>query len=238
MPSPLFAIARALVDENEKGRVMQSIQIASIQVGKPRTYGVAGAADPMDRPWTSGFVKLPVTGPVHAGQLGLAGDGQADLENHGGIDKAILGYSADHYPAWNAELDGDDLAFGAFGENLTIRGVTETSLCIGDLWEIGDVQLQVSQPRQPCWKLARRWRRKDLPKRVIQTGRSGWYFRVMKEGPLEAGLPMRCIQRIHPEWSIDRASRVLYDNRADASVIAQLRSIAVLANGWKSALPT
>lgn len=216
---------------------MQSIEIVSIQVGKPQTYGVAGTADPMGRPWTSGFVKLPITGRVHAGELGLAGDGQADLKNHGGIDKAILGYSAEHYPAWNAELDVEELAFGAFGENLTISGLTESDLCIGDLWEIGDVQLQVSQPRQPCWKLARRWRRKDLPKRVIQTGRSGWYFRVVREGVLEAGMPLRCVERTHPDWSIDRVSRVLYDKQADSSLVAELRSIPLLAEGWKSSLP-
>jgi MOSC domain-containing protein YiiM len=216
---------------------MHSIQIVSIQVGKPRSLGIAGAADPMDRPWTSGFYKQPVTGPVRAGKLGLAGDGQADLENHGGVDKAILGYSAEHYPAWHAELEIAELTFGAFGENLTIGGLTERDLCIGDLWEAGDVQLQVSQPRQPCWKLARRWRRKDLPKRVIRTGRSGWYFRVLQAGFLEAGMPMRCVQRLHPEWSVARASQVLYAKGTAPSDVAALRCLAELADGWKSSLP-
>jgi MOSC domain-containing protein YiiM len=191
----------------------------------------------MDRPWTSGFVKQPVAGPVFVGRLNLEGDGQADLENHGGLDKAVLGYAADHYPLWRTELGWDVLPWGAFGENLTLGGLTEADVCLGDVWQTGDVLLQVSQPRQPCWKLARRWRRKDLPKRVIQTGRSGWYFRVLREGTIQAGVTMQLVQRMHTGWSVARASGVLYDKRADPEHVAALRTIPELAAGWKSSLP-
>ena len=216
---------------------MALIQVVSIQVGMPKSYGAEDADDPMDRPWTSGFVKLPVQRPVHVGRLGIEGDGQADRKNHGGVDKAVLGYSAEHYPAWQIELERPDFPHGAFGENLTIRGVTEADICVGDIWEVGDVVLQISQPRQPCWKLARRWRLKDLPKRVIQTGRSGWYFRVLQEGKIQAGIPMRLADRIHPDWPIAEASRVMYDRHADASAVAALASLPELAGGWKSSLP-
>ena len=104
---------------------MERVQVVSIQVGMPQSYGVEDAVDPMDRPWTSGFVKLPVEGPVRVRRMGMEGDGQADLKNHGGVDKAVLGYSADHYQAWRTELDQSDFPYGAFGENLTIRGLTE-----------------------------------------------------------------------------------------------------------------
>ena len=216
---------------------MEPIQVVSIQVGMPKSYGTEGADDPMDRPWTSGFVKLPVEQPVHVGRLGIEGDGQADLKNHGGIDKAVLGYSEEHYPAWRNELDRPDFPHGGFGENLTICGMTEADICIGDIWEVGDVIFQVSQPRQPCWKLARRWRRKDLSKRVVQTGRSGWYFRVLQKGTIQAGIPMRLADRIHPKWTIAEASRVLYGKRPDASAVAALASLPELSDGWKSSLP-
>ena len=97
--------------------------LSSIQIGKPASYGSRDAIDPRDKPWTTGFFKAPVEGPVFAARTNLAGDGQADLENHGGIDKAVLAYSADHYPNWRIELGMPDLPHGAFGENLTIAGL-------------------------------------------------------------------------------------------------------------------
>ena len=102
---------------------MDQVQVNSIQVGMPKSHGTEGARDPMDRPWTSGFVKRPVDGSVHVGRLNIDGDGQADLENHGGVDKAVLGYSAEHYASWRDELNLPDLPPGAFGENLIIGGV-------------------------------------------------------------------------------------------------------------------
>src|SRR5262245_26543296 len=102
--------------------------LVSIQVGMPQTRGVEGAIDPMDRPWATGFVKEPVHGLVHVGREHLDGDGQADLRVHGGVDKAILAYSAKHYPGWRAELGMPDLPHGAFGENFTIDGLDESTV--------------------------------------------------------------------------------------------------------------
>src|ERR1700680_3683799 len=130
----------------------------SIQIGTPKSYGFEEAVNTHDKPWTTGFFKTPIEGPVFVGTTNLAGDGQADLINHGGVDKAVLAYSADHYPKWRDELHIPDMPFGAFGENLTISGLTEESVCIGDIFRVGSVKFEVSQPRQPCWKLARRWR--------------------------------------------------------------------------------
>src|SRR5687768_12706975 len=107
--------------------------LVSIQVGQPQTHGREGAADPFDRPWTSAFFKTPVAGPVFVGRTNVTGDCQADLEHHGGVDKAVLAYSADHYPLWRAELNRPDLCFGGFGENLTIEGLDEQGVCIGDV---------------------------------------------------------------------------------------------------------
>src|ERR1700685_2382089 len=139
----------------------------SIQVGLPKNYGLEHASDPHDKPWTTGFFKAPVDGPVFVGRTNLEGDAQADLINHGGVDKAVLAYSADHYPKWRRELELPDMPSGAFGENLTIAGLSEESVCIGDTLRIGAVSFEVSQPRQPCWKLARRWRMHQLTGFVV-----------------------------------------------------------------------
>ena len=120
---------------------------------------------------------------------GIEGDGQADLVNHGGVDKAICVYPLAHYPHWQ-EMIGRELSPAAFGENFTVDGLTEADVCIGDTWRVGeDVLVQVSQPRQPCWKLARRWQRKTLALEVQESGKTGWYFRVLEEGTVQAGMP-------------------------------------------------
>lgn len=151
----------------------------------------------MDRPWTTGFFKEPVSSAVRLGLINLEGDGQADLVHHGGTDKAVLAYSAEHYPGWRQSMNNPSLPFGAFGENFTITGLTEADVCIGDIWQVGDeAVLEVSQPRQPCWKLARRWRIKSLALDVQQTGRTGWYFRVLTEGIVAAGMRLVLLFRL------------------------------------------
>ncbi|RMD61489.1 MOSC domain-containing protein [Candidatus Parcubacteria bacterium] len=192
---------------------MSTPRLISIQVGRPRQLGIEGAPDPMDRPWVTSFFKDPVDGPVWLGLTNLAGDGQADRENHGGPDKAVLAYAAAHYPLWRSELGRPDLPFGAFAENFTIEGLTEASVCIGDVYAIGDVRVQVSQPRQPCWKIARRWRIKDLTARVRETGRTGWYLRVLAEGYVEPGLPVTLIERPYPQWTVARATEIMHRRR-------------------------
>jgi MOSC domain-containing protein YiiM len=210
--------------------------VASIQVGLPRHHGVDGAADAMDRPWYSGFFKVPVEGPVWLGRTQLAGDGQADMRNHGGPDKAALAYAARHYPAWREELYLPDLPHGGFGENFTILGLTEKDVCVGDTFAIGEARVQVSQPRQPCWKLARRWRLKDLPARVVASGRTGWYFRVLAEGHVEAGQPVLLLERPFPTWTIDRANKVMHQDPVDRASAAELAAIPLLSETWRRAL--
>jgi len=194
--------------------------------------GTPGAADAMDRPWTSGFFKVPVAGPVRVGRLNLEGDGQAGLVNHGGVDKAVLAYAAGHYPAWRDDL-GIDLPPGAFGENLTVDGVDERDVCVGDVWRVGDVVMEVSQPRQPCWKLARRWRLKELPARVVETGRSGWYLRVRAEGTVEAGRPVVLEARPHPRWTIRAVQRAFYEGADDWDANLALARVEELAEAWR-----
>jgi len=207
--------------------------LASIQVGRVAWHGTPGATDPHDRVWSTGFFKSPVAGPVRVGFTNLDGDEQADLRVHGGPEKAVLAYSADHYPAWRAELALPDLPFGAFGENLTVAGLTEADVCVGDVWRVGGAVLAVTQPRQPCWKLARRWRLTDLPGRVVKTGRTGWYFRVVEEGVIDAGQPLERLDRPNTAWSVARANRVMYQLRGDAGAAAELAAVSGLSESWR-----
>lgn len=210
--------------------------IVSIQVGLPRQCGDGDAADPMERRWTTGFYKEPVVGPVRVGRVNLDGDGQADLVNHGGPDKAVCVYPADHYPYWREALNLPTLPPGAFGENLTVEGLTEAGVCIGDIWRIGVVTVQVSQPRQPCWKLARRWRIKTLALQVQQTGRTGWYFRVLEEGTVSAASPLCLVQRHHPEWTVERANKVMHHDKDDVRAAAELAGLSLLSASWRGTL--
>jgi MOSC domain-containing protein YiiM len=204
----------------------------SIQIGAPKEYGFEDAVDPHDKPWTTGFFKTLIEGPVFVGKTNLAGDGQADLKNHGGIDKAVLAYSADHYPKWRDELRMSDMPCGAFGENLTITGLSEASTCIGDILRIGTVTFEVSQPRQPCWKLARRWRMHELTGLVVRNGRSGWYLRVLEQGWIEAQLPVVLMERPNPAWPIARANEILHHRKMDLPLTLELADVPGLADSW------
>lgn len=211
--------------------------LASIQVSLPRSFGQEGAADPMDRPWTTGFFKEPVLGPLRLGLTNLEGDGQADRLHHGGPDKAVLAYSAEHYPLWRQSLNQPALPFGAFGENFTVTGLTEADVCIGDTWLVGDeVVVQVSQPRQPCWKLARRWRIKSLALDVQQTGRTGWYFRVLSEGTVTAGMRFVLHDRPHPDWTVARANQVMHVDKRNIAAAQELAAISLLSENWQATL--
>ncbi|WP_337176563.1 MOSC domain-containing protein [Paludisphaera sp.] len=210
--------------------------LASIQVGMPRERGTEGAADPMDRPWYSGFVKEAVAGPIMLGATNLEGDGQADRVHHGGVDKAVLCYSAAHYPSWREDLGRPEMGFGGFGENFTIDGQDEADVCIGDVYRVGEAVAQVSQPRQPCWKLARRWRLKSLALTTQETGRTGWYFRVLTTGLVAAGDSVELVERPNPEWTIARANRIMHRDKADLEAAAALAAVAELSANWKATL--
>ncbi len=210
-------------------------EIISIQVGLPRDHGAAEAVHPDDRLWTSGFYKDPIAGPVRVGRLHLDGDGQADLVNHGGIDKAICVYSADHYSYWREQL-ALPLPYGAFGENFTVQNLTEADLCIGDTWQAGEVIVQVSQPRQPCWKLARRWRVKTLALQVQENGKTGWYFRVLQEGSIAAPISLKLLKRPFPEWTIARANHLMHHDKGNALLAGELAGVPLLSASWKATL--
>ncbi len=188
--------------------------IESIQVGQVISEGDPDSKDVVERHWTTGFYKQVVSGRVTLTTLGLLGDSVADRKRHNGPDKAVLCYAASHYQRWAADHPSLPMSAGALAENLTIHGADETSVCVGDHYRIGRCQVQVSQPRKPCWKIARRWGVKTLTKEVTQTGRTGWFFRVITEGELEAGQALELIDRPHPSWPISRINDVMFGRAA------------------------
>jgi MOSC domain-containing protein YiiM len=211
-------------------------RVISVQVGSQRELGRDDAPDVFDRRWTTGIFKTPVTGPVLVGVEQLAGDEQADPAVHGGPDKAVCVYSADHYPSWVGVLWPEAGAFGAFGENFSIAGLTEDDVCIGDVWEAGVLRLQVTQPRQPCWKLARKWRIHDLTDQVIRTGRTGWYFRVLRPGAIAAGAELSLVERPAAEWTITAANQVMHGRPRDNAAAAALAAVPTLSVAWRATL--
>ena len=190
----------------------------------------------MDRPWTSAIVKEAVEGPVRVGRTNIEGDEQADLQHHGGPDKAVLVYAAGHYPTWRRELPETGFPIGAFGENLTVEGRSENKVCVGDVWTAGSATFQLSQPRQPCWKLARRLRVADMVQRVQTTLRSGWYLRVLEEGEIRVGDEFSLVDRPHHAWTVAEASRVMYGVRSDPEAALALAALPELSASWKRTL--
>ncbi|MCP9471414.1 MAG: MOSC domain-containing protein [Nitrospira sp.] len=166
----------------------------------------------------------------------MEGDGQADLVNHGGSEKAINVYPLEHYSYWEHALGLADLPYGAFGENFTTTGCLESDVCIGDMFTVGEAVVQISQPRQPCWKLSRRWRMRDFALKVQETGRTGWYFRVLKEGMVEPGAQMVLTQRPYPQWTVHAANQVMHQCPQDGDAARRLLECHLLSERWRETL--
>jgi len=172
---------------------------------------------------------------VHLGWTNLEGDGQADTKHHGGPDKAVCVYPYDRLGYW-AERLGRDVAPGAFGGNVTAVGQDETTVCIGDIYAVGEAIVQVSQPRSPCWKLARYWSEKKLALWVQKTGYTGWYLRVLETGCIAAGQALRLEERPHPTWTVMRANEVRYHATDDTEQAAELAGCEALGTSWRATL--
>lgn len=197
---------------------------------------LVGRAVPYTRPDVlSAIDKQPVAGRLRVGPLGLENDEQGDSQFHGGPDKAVHLYASAHYAAWRDELGALPVlaAPGAFGENLAVEGVTEWSVCIGDRWRVGSAVLEVSQGRQPCWKLNDRFGVADMARRLQDTLRTGWYCRVLEAGEIGADDEIVLLARPHPAWTIARMMEVLYRPCLDAATLDALLALP-LVPGWRT----
>jgi MOSC domain-containing protein YiiM len=184
----------------------------------------------------SAIDKTLVTGRQEIDELGFTKDAQADPEHHGGPDKAIHHYPTDHYDNWIAE---GEIPAGtvpaAFGENIATIGLTEVTLCIGDIFRLGTATVQISQGRQPCWKVSRHTGNSKMAYLFQKTGRTGWYYRVLEPGSAGTGDMISLLERPQPDWSVRRVTAARLTREVSLEEAATLANMAVLANGWRKA---
>lgn len=204
-----------------------TIAVRAVAVGTPTVIGQNRKGDVI-----SGIRKrLVTTETVRVGRLNIEGDGQADLKNHGGVDKAVYCYPSEHLPFWKSEL-GYGAGEAPFGENLSTLNITEEDARIGDIWRWGSVVLQVSQPRWPCYKLVLHSGQRDMVKRFVDSGRSGWYLRVLEPGSAGRAEPIvleaRDPNAISVRMAFDAARGTL-----DAAAIAEINAHPALAEAWR-----
>lgn len=184
----------------------------------------------------SGIDKEVQPGRIWCGEEGLAGDEQGDRLFHGGPDKAVHHYPGEHYAFWQARLGARELWSrpGAFGENISTRTFTEHEVCIGDRFSLGDVLLEVSQARQPCWRLNLRFAHADMSRWVQQSGKTGWYYRVLQSGWVAAGDELILQARPTPQWPLSRILDVLYCRPVEPQLLRELLTIAGFPPSWRS----
>ncbi|MCO4862201.1 MOSC domain-containing protein [Cupriavidus sp. WGlv3] len=208
------------------------VPVAAVLTGAVRPFGPKGVP--------SGIAKAATRARIRVTTTGLEGDGQGDPRHHGGPEKALHHYAFDHYPAWRMTLreqgvpaDGVLDSPGAFGENLSTTGLTEADVCIGDQFRLGTALVEVSQARQPCWKLNHRFGYAGMSRAVQQSLRTGWYYRVLEPGDVAAGDGLELAARPCPGWSLHRLLQVLYVDRLDYAALQEIAALAPLAESWR-----
>lgn len=206
------------------------MKILALSVSKPVEIEYAGKLI------RTGIFKMPVASRLKATVAGLEGDGQADLEAHGGVDKAIYLYSRDNYLFWQQELGVDAFPWGQFGENLTVEGLLDESVHIGDRYRMGDVLVEVTQPRIPCFKLGIRMGSSRFPKRFLQSGRVGFYVRVLQPAELGAGDLIEKVSEDRHKLSVGRSLVALSAGPEQLDVIKQALRIEALSDAWRKDL--
>ncbi|QHW34547.1 MOSC domain-containing protein [Paenibacillus rhizovicinus] len=183
----------------------------------------------------TGINKKPHDNALLVSAGGISGDAQGDLVHHGGSDKAVCVYSAVHFPYW-AQRWGREVHAGDFGENFTVSSLTEHTLCIGDIVAVGQALVQVSQPRQPCFKLGMKHGLPRLQLDVEENGFTGFYFRVLEEGLVSRGDTLTLRKRHAAAITVAEANRVMHKDKYDREGIASLLSVAELAESWRQSL--
>ncbi|MGC2061766.1 MAG: MOSC domain-containing protein [Thermodesulfovibrionales bacterium] len=205
---------------------MNRMIVESLNVGLPRKESF------YDREIITGICKQPVAGPLTLIKSGFEGNGVADLKHHGGSDKAVCVYSFDHYPYWEDTL-GIRLPAAAFGENLTVSNFHEDGICIGDIFQLGTAVVQVSQPRQPCATLAARYGRSDMLKLVVDSGYTGFYFRVLEEGVVQKGAELIIKEKDPRAVTVSFANNTYHHNRKNCDAIEKVLAVPALSESWQ-----
>ncbi len=225
--SPQFDTFKPIEGRTSAAAELSSTKIVSINVSEPKEI-MHG-----NKPVTTGIFKTPVEGQVTLRRLNLEGDGQADLWGHGGAFRAVYVYSVENYDYWRRELGRDDFSHGQFGENFTVEGMLDDDIHIGDVFRIGGASVEVSQPRIPCYKLAIKMEIDNFQNRFLESGRVGFYFRVLEEGKVSVGDTFKLAGRDPNGMSVRQVSDLLFFNTEDLEGTRRALSIPALAHGWK-----
>jgi MOSC domain-containing protein YiiM len=200
--------------------------IKALNIGTPKQEVFHG------KTFVTGMCKKPVSGPRVLTKQGFEGDGVGDRKHHGGIDKAVCVYSLDHYAYWE-EVLGIGMPESAFGENFSVTGLQEGDIHIGDIFRAGSALVQVSQPRQPCSTLAARYGRSDFVKVVSDSGRTGFYFKVIEEGKVKAGDRLDLVEKDGRLVTISYANHIWYHDRKNREGIGTVLSVPALSEAWR-----
>lgn len=204
------------------------MKVLSVNVGLPRKVLFNGQIV------TTAIFKDPVKGPIMLRKLNLDGDKQADLTVHGGVDKAVYSYPAEHYDYWRKQFPSMDLVWGMFGENFTTEGLMEDSVNIGDQFQIGSAKLVATQPRMPCYKLGVRFGRMEVIRQFMASGRPGIYFKVLEEGEVEAGDKIRTIRKDKNNVTVkDIVCLYITRDHIDIETMRRATKIRALPEGWR-----
>ena len=203
------------------------MKLLSVNVGLPREIEWNGKIV------RTSIFKEPVTGRVRVARLNVDGDQQSDLTVHGGPDKAVYAYPSEHYTFWHSELPDMNLPWGVFGENFTTAGLREDGLYIGDRLRVGSAEFMVTQPRMPCFKLGIRFNRPDMVKRFLQSGRTGFYFAVLKEGEVSAGDSIELLERDEHKIPVADVVNLYRGDAANQDLLHRVSELASLPNSWR-----
>jgi len=208
---------------------MNRVEIVSINTGKPVQVKF------QNKEVSTAIFKTPANEPLLLSWLNFEGDGQADLVHHGGREKAVCVYSFEHYAYWENELR-TTLEYGAFGENVTTRGLLETDVCIGDIFKLGGAIVQVSQPRQPCYKLSVKYGAPDMPLKVQETGYTGFYFRVLEEGLVSKSDSLTKISSHPKAVTVSFANQIMHREKEHTEGIKKILEVEELSENWRNTL--
>ena len=203
------------------------MRIISVNVGLPREIQWRG------KTVRTSIFKEPVSGSVKVRTLNLEGDQQSDLTVHGGVNMAVYAYPSEHYSYWRDELPEATLTWGAFGENLTIEGLLEDIVNIGDKFRIGSAEFTVTQPRIPCYKLGIRLGRDDIVKRFLHSGRTGFYLAVTQEGQLSAGDAIERLTVNEQHVTIPDITNLYVAKAPELALLEKVSNLPDLPPGWR-----
>jgi MOSC domain-containing protein YiiM len=203
------------------------MQVISVNVGQPREVVWNGQIV------ETGIFKEAVEGRVAVRRLNLEGDRQADLTVHGGLDMAVYAYPAEHYSFWREQFPDMELPWGMFGENLTITGLLEDTVHIGDYFQVGSAKLTVTQPRLPCYKLGIKFGRDDILKRFLMSGMTGFYFAVLEEGEVAAGDSISLLHSDEHQVQVADIVRLYREDKYNLDLIRRVVAVEALAEEWR-----